>query len=110
MRDDNERLLDILDAINIIDKSLSSGKEIHALNELEFLGIVRCIEIIGEACNNLSKPYQDKYSEVPWRQIANMRNILIHQYFNVDIEKVEKVVKENLPKLKSQIQKILESK
>lgn len=50
---------------------------------------------------------KNQHDQIPWQEIANMRNILAHQYFNVDIEKVEKVVKQDLPKLKIQIQEIL---
>ena|SRR3989338_9604309 len=107
MRDDKARLLDILEAIQLLEKHLPSNKALHELDELKFMGVVRCLEIIGEACNHLSEELKKKYSDVPWRQIANMRNILAHQYFKVDTEKVEKAIKDNLPKLKSQIENIL---
>ena len=109
MRDDKERLVDILDAIKILEKSLHPNKELYLLNELEFLGVIRCIEVLGEACKNLSDDFKNKYPDVPWRQIANMRNILIHQYFKIDTEKVEKVVKQDLPALKLKIQEIMKS-
>ena len=107
MRDDKERLFDILQAIELLEKHLGERKELHQLNELSFLGVVRCIEVIGEACKNLSDHLKDKYKDIPWRQTANMRNILIHQYFNIDVDKVEKVVKVDLPKLKVKIEEIV---
>ena len=109
MRDDKIRLLDILDAIELLDKCLPVNKVLHQLDELSFMGVVRCLEIIGEACKYLSEDLKNKYPDVPWRQVANMRNILAHQYFKVDITKVEKAVVEDIPKFKKQIQLILKS-
>ncbi|MBI2995146.1 MAG: DUF86 domain-containing protein [Candidatus Melainabacteria bacterium] len=108
MRDDKSRLLDILEAMELLDKNLSFGKSLHELDELKFMGVVRCIEIIGEACRYLSEELKNKYPEIPWRQIANMRNILAHQYFNIDTEKVEKAIREDLPKIKEKVKEILE--
>lgn len=109
MRDDKERLLDILEVINFLETHLPKDKSLGALREFEFMGVVRYLEIIGEACRTLSIQFKEKHNMVPWRQLANMRNVLIHQYFNVDTEKVEKTIKEDLPRLKTQIEKILEN-
>ena len=110
MRDDKERLTDILDSIKLLEIHLPQSRELHQLNELEFMGIVRCIEIIGEACRYLTDKFKSEHSEVPWREIANMRNILAHQYFNVDEERIEKAVKSDIPKLKLRIEEILKNK
>ncbi len=107
MRNDKERLLDILESINVIEKNLLLRK-IYELHELEFIGIVRCIEIIGEACRCISDILKNQYSNVLWREIANMRNILVHQYFEVDHDKIAKVIEKDLPLLKEQVEKILE--
>ena len=50
------------------------------------LALVRLIEIIGEAANNVSESNQAKYAKIPWRQIIGMRNRIIHAYFEVDLE------------------------
>ena len=107
MRDDEERLQDVLESIQLLEKYLSGSKELYGLNELEFMGVVRCVEVIGEACRYLSDELRSKYPNVPWREISNMRNILAHQYFNVDTEKVEIVIKQDIPKLKIEIEKII---
>lgn len=65
--------------------------------------------MIGEACRYLSQEIKSKHSEIPWRAISDMRNILIHQYFEVDEESVENVIKNHLPKLKETINKIIKS-
>ena len=107
MRQDKERLLDILEAINVLEKNINGNKPFHQFDELMYLGIVRCLEIIGEAVRFLSDDIKSKHPAIPWKEIANMRNVLIHQYFDIDTEKVEKTIKEDIPKLKSEIQKIL---
>ena len=107
MRDDRERLLDILDSISLIEKYLLLNKDLYHLNEMELMGIVRCIEIIGEASRCLSEDCKNKYNQVPWRQISNMRNILVHQYFEIDTDRVESVIKKNIPELKVSVEGIL---
>ena len=69
--------------------------------------VLRGLEIIGEATKNLSKELKAKHREVPWRDIAGMRNKLIHQYFGVNLELVWVTIKNKLPELKNQVLKIL---
>jgi uncharacterized protein with HEPN domain len=107
VRDDRESLLDILDSISLIEKYLLLNKDLYHLNEMELMGIVRCIEIIGEASRCLSEDCKNKYNQVPWRQISNMRNILVHQYFEIDTDRVESVIKKNIPELKVSVEEIL---
>ena len=107
MRNDRERLLDILDSISLIEKYLLLNKDLYHLNEMELMGIVRCIEIIGEASRCLSEDCKNKYNQVPWRQISNMRNILVHQYFEIDTDRVESVIRKNIPELKVSVEEIL---
>lgn len=107
MRDDRERLLDILQAIKLLEKNLPHGKALHELDELTFMGVVRCLEILGEASRYISDELKNKFFEVPWRQVSNMRNILAHQYFKVDVEKVENAIKKDIPELKVKIERVL---
>lgn len=65
--------------------------------------VVRQIEIIGEAANNISDAYQSRHDDVPWREIIGMRNKLIHEYFGVDLEAVWKTATEDLPQLERQL-------
>lgn len=67
---------------------------------------MREIEIIGEASKNFSPEFKEKTYEIPWRDIVGMRNKLIHDYFDVDIEAVWKTVLEDLPFLKKEFLKM----
>ena len=70
--------------------------------------VIRKLEIIGEAVKNL-RPMQTSISkDIPWKQIASMRDILIHEYFGIDLDIVWSTVKKNIPPLKRAVQKVLE--
>lgn len=69
--------------------------------------VIRNLEIIGEAANHIPDTIQEKYLEVPWFQIKGMRNLLIHEYFGVDIDVLWRTVNEDLPRLRIQIQTLI---
>lgn len=68
---------------------------------------IRCIEVVGEATKNIPENIRNKYPSVPWRDMAGMRDKIIHGYFIVDFKEVWLVVKEDIPKLKPLITKVL---
>jgi len=72
------------------------------------LALVRLIEIIGEAANNVSESNQAKYDQIPWRQIIGMRNRIIHAYFDVDLEIVWQVITQDLPTLLIEVKKAIQ--
>jgi uncharacterized protein with HEPN domain len=69
--------------------------------------VLRGLEIIGEATKNLSRELKAKHREIPWREIAGMRNKLIHEYFGVKLELVWVTIKNKLPEFKNQVLRIL---
>ncbi|HMK93859.1 MAG TPA: HepT-like ribonuclease domain-containing protein [Candidatus Limnocylindrales bacterium] len=69
--------------------------------------MLRAVEIIGEASKNIPAAVKTKYSEIPWKDIAGMRDKVIHVYFGVDLKRVWRTVTEDIPNLRSNFEKIL---
>lgn len=65
--------------------------------------VIRRIEIIGEAVKNIPDGIKGKYPEIPWKEIAGMRDILIHEYFGIDLELTWEVVTRDIPDLKTKL-------
>jgi uncharacterized protein with HEPN domain len=109
MKKDKTYLRHILDAISDIEKFTTgiTENEFYDNKEKQY-AILRALEIIGEASKNLSKELRAQYPGVPWRDLAGMRDKLIHQYFGVKMVLVWDTVEDKLPKLKTQILEILE--
>ncbi len=69
--------------------------------------VIRRFEIIGEATRQMPADFKKKYQEIPWQDMADMRNVLIHEYFGVDINEVWKTIKNDLPDLNDKLNNIL---
>ena len=109
-RDYKVYLKDILVACTKIQKftkAYSSKKFFR--DEKTFDAVVRNLQIIGEAAKKVPSQVCSKYPLVEWRKIAGLRDILTHDYFGIDAEIVWDVVRNKIPSLKNQIQKILNS-
>lgn len=107
MRDDRERLIDITEAIERIDKYSTRGRHAFNSDELIQTWIVHHLQILGEAIRGISTDFRDQHPEVPWSHIIAMRNILVHQYFGIDVDLVWSVVENDLPALRFEIARIL---
>lgn len=98
----------ILDSIQLIEqysKNMTQAKFLKRRSSQD--AIIRRLEIIGEAVKNLPVSFKTLHASVPWKQIAGMRDILIHEYFDVDLVLTWKVVKQELPLIKKQLSDIL---
>ncbi len=71
------------------------------------LGLIKCVEIVGEAAGKIGKDLRARHPQVPWAPIVAMRNRLVHAYFDIDPEQVWKAVTEDLPALIAQIEDVL---
>jgi len=69
--------------------------------------VTRAVEIIGEAVKNIPGKVKRRYSEIPWKKMAGMRDKLIHEYFGVDLRRVWNVVEKDIPTLKPLFERIL---
>ena len=69
--------------------------------------VIRALEIIGEATKNIPSTVKGRYREIPWKDMAGMRDKMIHGYFGVDLKRVWSTVKEDIPNLKPFFEKIL---
>lgn len=107
MRSDKERLKDIQEAIKKIEKYAQLGKADFLENELIQSWILLQLQIIGEAARAMTEETYENYPEIEWRDIIDFRNLLVHEYFRVDLEIVWQVVEYQIPLLKNQINTIL---
>ena len=88
MRSDVERLCDILESATKIAARVDRGRGRFDMEEDIQLAVVHLLEILGEACAGLSAETRRSYPHVPWRAAADMRNRVIHGYFDIDLDVV----------------------
>lgn len=109
MRSDRERLLDIQESIEKIERYTAQGKNTFFEEELIQTWVLYHLQIIGEASRSMSQGLRDRYSEVPWERVIGFRNLAVHEYFRVDLELVWEIVTKNLPSLQIQVDVILKT-
>ena len=98
----------ILDAILRIEEYLRGIEEEEFYqNNLVQDGVIRQLEIIGEGTKRISQKIREDHNHIPWKDIAGMRDKLIHDYFGVDVEQVWLTAKDDIPTLQIEIEKVL---
>lgn len=105
-------VLFIEDIVKMIEKieRYTQGKsfEDFSKDEMAIDAIIRNFEIIGEAASNIPKEIQEKYPYVEWKEMIGFRNVIIHNYFGINLKTVWNTVKNNIPLLKEHIIKMKE--
>ena len=107
MKDATVYLRHVRDAIARIERYTAQGREVFFQDSMVQDAVIRNLEVIGEAVRSLPPEVKRQHPEIPWRSITALRNVLIHEYFGVDLEIVWRVVQRRLPNLKRHIGSML---
>jgi uncharacterized protein with HEPN domain len=110
MLSDKVRLQHIRDAIRKIE-NFTYGEDENSFKENELVqsAVERQLEIIGEAANNLTEEFKDKYPEMEWNKLRGFRNIIVHEYFGVSTQVVWSSIQLRIPQLKEIVIRILDN-
>ncbi|MGB8990525.1 MAG: DUF86 domain-containing protein [Desulfobaccales bacterium] len=107
MKKDSVYLRHILDAINKIESYISVGHDVFFADSHWQDAVIRQLEIMGEATKRLSQDLRSRYPDIPWKRMTGLRDVLIHDYFGVDLDMVWQIAQTFLPKLKPEVEAML---
>ncbi len=108
-REYGDYIQDILNSVDAIEEFVKDiDFETFENDKKTVFAVTRAIEIIGEATKNIPDLLRKKYPQVPWKDMAGMRDKLIHEYFGIDVDVLWKTVTQDIPQLKALIQKVID--
>jgi uncharacterized protein with HEPN domain len=107
MKDDRAYLLHVRDSVQRILDYTEGGRDFFMTDTKTQDAVIRNIEIIGEPTKNLTSELRAAHTDIPWKQIAGMRDTLIHRYFGVKLDLVWQVVVNDLPAFRVRVEEIL---
>jgi uncharacterized protein with HEPN domain len=103
-------LLDILNSAELIANYVAGIKRDTFLDTIEIQdAVIRRLEIIGEAVRRISDPFKKRHSELPWKEMLGLRNFVIHEYEGVNLKVIWDTIRNDLPDLLKQINKLLKA-
>ena len=108
MKDERVYLSNIRECVTRIEEYTRGGKDEFMKTSMIQDAVIRNFEIMGEATKRLSPELRNTYSDVPWQQMAGLRDVLIHDYLKVNLNLVWQIIEQNVPELKQQIDLILQ--
>jgi uncharacterized protein with HEPN domain len=109
LRDPAERLRDVLESITAIQRHSNCTKQAFEQDELLQTWFLRHLQIIGEAVRSIPDEIRALAPEIPWQQIAGMRNVLVHGYFEIDTDLVWDAAIRDVPALRTGVECLLAS-
>jgi len=102
------RIEDILESLELISEYTRSMNYKNWKKDRKTIdAVIRNLEVIGEAATHIPDDIQDQYPDVPWYQMKGMRNLLIHEYFGVDLDVLWRTIQDDLPALKEKLLKLV---
>ncbi len=107
MKDDRVYLQHIRDALEDIASYANAGRDAFFAERMRQDATIRKLQVIGQAVKNLSENSKSRQPHIPWKQIAGLRDKVIHDYFGVNLDIVWAVVEKDLPTLRSAVNKLL---
>lgn len=108
-RDISIYIKDVLENIERIEIFINGmDYDDFAHDEKTNYAVIRCIEIIGEAVKHIPHPFREKYPEIPWKDMAGMRDKVIHFYFGVNLESVWLTASKDIPEIRPLLENVLE--
>ena len=108
MKEISVYLRHILDCIRRIEEDTVCGRDKFIASHTYQDAVLRNLQTLAESAQRLSENIKRAHPEVEWQSIAAFRNVLVHDYLGIDIERIWEIVQKDIPKLKSTIQKILD--
>jgi uncharacterized protein with HEPN domain len=109
MRTDRLRLLDAIEQIQLISRFAERGREAFFGDVLVQSAILHRLALLGEACRAVSAEVREAHPGIPWSQIVAFRNVVVHQYFGIDLELVWAIVTDHIAVLAAQLHSVLDS-
>jgi uncharacterized protein with HEPN domain len=106
-KDPRVYLAHMLESIEKIERFTADGKDRFSRDAMVQDAVLRNLEVIGEAAKRLDEPFRSAHPGIPWRALAGLRDVLIHQYEGVDIEQVWAIIENELPALRRAIAAML---
>lgn len=107
-RDYADYLRDIVDAAGKAERFVEDTDfEGFSANDEKIFAVIRALEVIGEAAKNVPEDLRQQYPHIPWRSMAGMRDVLIHQYFGVQLQRIWTTVQEDIPTVREAVAGVL---
>jgi uncharacterized protein with HEPN domain len=109
VKDDRVYLGHILRCISRIEEYVAGGREAFSSSSLVQDAVLRNLQTMAESTQRLSHAAKQRRSDVDWAALAGLRNVLVHSYLGVDLDQVQRAIEEDMPRLKSACEEILEA-